>query len=766
MFLLSAFFLNAQQQIVVSGTISDSETGEAIANVIVTLDKTFISQSNSSGYYKLLVTEKEIKNEAELKLNLVGYEALSIIFYKSNGADQIINLSLKKSNTILDQVVVTAGRREESIKTATVSTEIIKPYLIENRVVTNMDKLIDQAPGLNVVDGQANIRGGSGWSYGTGSRVLVLLDDMPFISGDAGQVLWKFLPIENVAQVEIIKGASSVLYGSSAMNGIINFKTIQPGKKPITNINVFSGIYDKPERTSLRWTNSILKQVGFNIFHTKKINNNDFGVTLFYIKDDGYRLGESDNRLRSNFNTKFRNKKINGLQYGLNGGVMYSRSNSFLLWEDFKNGYTVLDSQTTKTNSGNFYLDPYLQYYKNGLKHNIRTRWMHVFNSIDNPDTTYNQDNSFYFFYGDYQIQKNIVEFKTTITLGATGQYTESNSPLFQGFNTNSNAAAYLQIDKKFGKRLNTSTGIRYERYSINKVIESKPVFRFGLNLELTKSTFLRTSFGQGFRFPAMAEKFIKTSVGLLNIFANENLKSESGFNAELGIKQGFKINKFYGFIDAAYFHTEYQNMMEFNFAFWGKSGNLANDMGFKSVNVADTRISGVDIALGTEGEIGKIKTQIIAGYTYMVPVSITPNTVTAVDGFNQNITYLGSSSDTTSDFVLKYRYRHIAKMDLQLSYNKFSYGISFRYNSYMENVDKIFVMDLVPGFPLFPGMREARNMNKNGDWIWDTRFSYALSEKYKINFVVNNLFNHEMMTRPADLRAPRMFMVQMQMKF
>ena len=83
-----------------------------------------------------------------------------------------------------------------------------------------------------------------------------------------------------------------------------------------------------------------------------------------------------------------------------------------------------------------------------------------------------------------------------------------------------------------------------------------------------------------------------------------------------------------------------------------------------------------------------------------------------------------------------------------------------------MENVDKIFVMDLVPGFPLFPGMREARNMNKNGDWIWDTRFSYALSEKYKINFVVNNLFNHEMMTRPADLRAPRMFMVQMQMKF
>ena len=43
---------------------------------------------------------------------------------------------------------------------------------------------MEQIPGVNITDGQANIRGGSGWSYGAGSRVLVMVDDMPLISGD------------------------------------------------------------------------------------------------------------------------------------------------------------------------------------------------------------------------------------------------------------------------------------------------------------------------------------------------------------------------------------------------------------------------------------------------------------------------------------------------------------------------------------------------------------------------------------------------------
>ncbi|MBK6986176.1 MAG: TonB-dependent receptor plug domain-containing protein [Bacteroidetes bacterium] len=76
-----------------------------------------------------------------------------------------------------------------------------------------------------VSDGQASIRGGSGYSYGAGTRVLMLVDEMRMISADAADIKWNYLPLENLEQVEVIKGAASALFGSSAMNGVINMRT-------------------------------------------------------------------------------------------------------------------------------------------------------------------------------------------------------------------------------------------------------------------------------------------------------------------------------------------------------------------------------------------------------------------------------------------------------------------------------------------------------------------------------------------------------------
>ena len=80
--------------------------------------------------------------------------------------------------------------------------EVIKPSLIENKNTTNIQTAMEQVPGVNITDGQANIRGGSGWSYGAGTRVQVLVDDMPLISGDAGQAQWSLISTENINQVD------------------------------------------------------------------------------------------------------------------------------------------------------------------------------------------------------------------------------------------------------------------------------------------------------------------------------------------------------------------------------------------------------------------------------------------------------------------------------------------------------------------------------------------------------------------------------------
>ena len=136
------------------------------------------------------------------------------------------------------------------------------------------------------------------------------------------------------------------------------------------------------------------------------------------------------------------------------------------------------------------------------------------------------------------------------------------------------------------------------------------------------------------------------------------------------------------GYFDAAAFIMEYDYMMEFSFGQWGDDGGL----GFKSVNVGVTRISGLELSLSGQGKLNKdLSINILGGYTYMNPIALNIDEVydqTTHDDDTIDITYDKSSYDPS---ILKYRYQHIAKLDMALIYKKFSLGSSFRYNDFMQ---------------------------------------------------------------------------------
>lgn len=54
---------------------------------------------------------------------------------------------------------------------------------------------------------------------------MIVLDDQPLLTADRNDVKWNFIPMENIDQIEIVKGASSVQYGSAALNGVVNIHT-------------------------------------------------------------------------------------------------------------------------------------------------------------------------------------------------------------------------------------------------------------------------------------------------------------------------------------------------------------------------------------------------------------------------------------------------------------------------------------------------------------------------------------------------------------
>ena len=622
-----------------------------------------------------------------------------------------------------------------------------------------MQDIMDQVPGVTMTDGQANIRGGSGYSYGAGSRVMLVVDDMPMLSGDASDVKWDYLPIENVSQVEVMKGASSTLFGSSAMNGVIHFRTAFPGDVPTTSITMFSGVYGDPRRPELKWWhNSNPTFGGINFSHAQKIGNWDLVLGGHVYNDDGYRYLETEQRERFNMNLRYRFKKIPGLSAGVNTNMMNTKGGLFILWYDDKHAYIPSDSTIQNYNNNRFNIDPYLNYYDNhGNRHAIRTRFYRTNNENDT-----HQGSVADLYYGEYQFQH---KFKNTFTITSGVVFTHTNvaSDLYKTHHAE-NIAGYLQLDRKFFNRLFVTFGVRGEYFkedstsTIYKMKISKtdslkmhfrPVVRAGITYQIGEGTFLRLSYGQGYRFPAIAEKYIRTSAAGLEIYPNQNLQPESGQSAEIGIKQGIHIgNGWKGYADMAVYWMQYTNMMEFTF---GAYGNPATDplygLGFESINIGSTRIRGVDCSVMGEGKIGQVDVMLLAGYTYMDPVSLRWDP--AHDTLFQ----------TSTKNILKYRYRNIGKFDAEATYKKFSFGVSMRCNSRMENIDKFFVEAL-------PGIKDYMNQYNTGAVVFDGRVMYQVTDHVRVSFIVNNALNREYTQRPADVMPPRNFVFQATVKF
>lgn len=381
------------------GKVTDRQSGEPLPGVLVLYQKNRGTITDEKGNY-LLQSEAGMLN---VTFRMLGFKSVSRNVILKAMDTVVLHISLEPDAIEIDQVVVTASRIEQRVAEQTVSMSIIKPESISNQHITNANELINKSSGIEVLDGQASIRGGSGFSYGAGSRVLVLVDGLPIVAADAGNIRWQFLPLDNLSQIEIIKGASSVAYGSSALNGVINFRTADATVYPVTTAYLEGGFYDKPKNRNWIWWNSprIFSSVGFN--HLRKIGSTDIGFGLNVNMDNGYRERNEDGLGRINFKLKHFNQKIKGLSYGLslNGGQ--TRKTDFVLWENATTGALKQDTSTAIFLKGTFFtIDPFVTFKKAGkYSHELKMRIQHSKNVF--PDSDQNDSDAFTI-YSEYQL--------------------------------------------------------------------------------------------------------------------------------------------------------------------------------------------------------------------------------------------------------------------------------------------------------------------------------------------------------------------------
>lgn len=773
------------QQATVRGRVTDADGGAPLPGVNVVYGPGQGTATDVDGRYELALEP----GTHTFTFSLVGYAKMTEERTLAAGEQVQLDVVLSAAEQLLDMVVVTAGRFEQRVGEVTQSLSVLPPQVVLNKNINALNDAMDQVPGVVVIDNDPQIRAGSGFSYGAGSRVMMLVDDMPILSGDIGRPSWTFLPIENLEQVEVIKGASSVMHGSAALSGVINVRTAYPRSEPRTRATVFAGMYDAPRRKGAKWwgENNPL-QGGASFFHSRQFGNFDLvlGGNAFSdagyvgpepiapdtLAKDPYRTAPAnyENRIRFNVGTRWRSKRTEGLSYGVNANVMKSRSTNVFIWNDVDSGlYRSFPGTVTRTLGTQYTIDPFVVYLTpGGMRHSLKVRY--YFQDFENDNA---QSNASHFLYGEYQVQQQFdLLGPTTLTAGLVGQRTRSVAELYTGNsdgsdrNTATNAAGYLQLDKKLlRERLALSAGVRYERFQVNEDEQARPVVRAGATYRVLEGTFLRTSYGQGFRFPTIGERFITTGIGQLNIYPNPDLRPEESWNLEAGVKQGFRIRDFTGYIDAVVFRQEFSDYVEFTFGQWGDPSDLDNllGLGFRSVNTGGARVTGYELELAGRGNVGGVEWAALLGWTHTLPVSTTPDQVYATPTFPNSIwpasTYANTSYDP-SDNILKFRVQDLFRGDLQGERGRWMAGVSVRYNSHVRNIDRAFV-DLDESGLLPTGVGQWMATHTTGDWILDTRFGWRVGEHQRITFIVNNLTNTEYAVRPLAIEPMRSYQVQ-----
>lgn len=787
---LTALFTTyiSAQTVKLYGTVTDEKDKSTMVGVIVQVKGTQNGATTDvDGKYELPLNP----GTHTVEFSYTGYAKRSFLISILPGKDKEQNVLMGVEEKEMDIIVVTGTKYEKKLSEEITSMEVLRANVIQQNNA-RMDEAMNKVPGVNMLGKTISIRGGSGFSDATSNRVLALLDEMPMISPENGSIIWEMIPIEGLEQVEVIKGSSSAMYGSSALNGVINLRTIQPKQEMVNKLLINYGFYDQPRQRTWNhwWSRNRIKLNGDTIqrvqhpmfggaqfTHAKQYG--DFGVVVSgaYQQDMSFRKDNDYKRARMMAKLRYTPKKLNNLTVGLNMGFFHQNLKDFFACKGVALDMYI-PSEVAITSTRTFTIDPYLNYYdKKENKHSVKFR---VFNSKYNS-TTGDSSESTQFYY-DYSFVKRFNKINFTITTGTNGYcsviYGKTFGQLVADINKIKyytgrdvmNFSAYIQAEKKFFEKLTVSGGLRIEVAQLSKemvlnrlplvnlihhagkngkakkdiVSPVTPLFRIGANYQATEGTFIRASFGQGFRYPALSEKYVYTVRSGAQVYPNDSLRPENGWSAEIGIKQGVKISKWMAYFDVSGFIMRYHDMIEFQLYDKLPDSLLANAIGipFQAQNITDARIMGVEFSAIANGKIFGVPLNFLIGYSFIDP---------------RNLSY--DPTNPASVKILKYRIQHSAKADIQANYKGFTFGTSMFFNSFMKNIDNV-------GIGALGVVSKFRAAHNKGDFVMDVRAGYSYKDKFLFNFICKNVFNKEYMLRPALIEAPRNFTFQVGYNF
>lgn len=167
-------------------------------------------------------------------LVIAGFSVVACGLLAADGYDESLNLQL-------ETVVVTGTRTAQLQVEAPVRVELLSRADIERQHAQDLSEAVESIPGLALkpIIGKEGLEA---WMQGvSANRILVLIDGEPVSASTGSSVDLTQIATGNIERIEVVKGATSVLYGSAAMGGVINVITREPEEGNHYQLSVDAG---------------------------------------------------------------------------------------------------------------------------------------------------------------------------------------------------------------------------------------------------------------------------------------------------------------------------------------------------------------------------------------------------------------------------------------------------------------------------------------------------------------------------------------------
>jgi len=690
----------------ISGRVTDMEFNPIPGVNIIILNTSYGDATDEKGNYHL----KNISpGNYELEFSAIGFAKKKIKTSITNKSVKL-NVILFPEPIKTDEVIVTAGKYEQKKSELPVSTEILYGSTLTERNFRNLEYAMRTIPGVVMTEDQISIRGSSGYSRGAGARALVTIDGLPFYTGDTGEIVWEMIPTTEIQRVEIIKGAASSLYGSSAIGGVVNAITRNISKFPRTMINAFYGFYDKPYYNEWDWSGEMRPFNGITLSHSNTFGDFGFNLSLTRLEDLSYRKDDFSKKYIGFLKLEYKVSQSSDISFLVN--TFNKKGGSFLYWKDSRNALINSELVTTDRIETNRYLIG--MNYKNLLseKSILFIKGSYYRNNFADNGIPANTSTS-HLYRLETQLTSSLNE-RIVLTSGAEVIPSKVKSSLFGNPDAIS-AGLYSVADINFDIPLIISVGLRYDYGKLDSLESSGSLSpKVGINYKLYDNLIIRSSIGTGFRNPSLAEAFTSTTTSGLTVKPNPKIKPERNITVEFGTNYSYQ-SLFE--IDLAVFQNEYYEMIE------------------ASVDPLDGKIF-FDNLLRAR----------IQGFEASVSVNLIPGVLKAYSGY----VYL-NSKDIEQNKFLKYRPKHSFTGGMEFRNWHLGLGLYFRYQSRVDEIDNELI-DL--------GIVRDGNL-RVPVYQTDVNLSYdlvALNLPITLYFNINNLFNYNYVELVGNLRPIRNF--------